>query len=69
MGKKVFEVIVEVVEESGEVVREKSYVTSEENTLASVCGYFTKKCAEFDTHLLSVAEVVTIVQHIERNEK
>jgi len=62
---KVFEVTIEYCrEDSNEIITERQYVTSEEDTLKSVTDYFTNHCYEYDKELKSVREVVTIVQHI-----
>lgn len=63
---KVFEVITEFCRSgSKEIEKEVQYVTSKEGTLKSVADYFTRHCFEYEKELLSVREVLTIVQHIE----
>jgi hypothetical protein len=62
---KVFEVITERTnEDTKEVTQTRSFVTSEDNTLKSVVDHFTKHCDEYEYDLLSVRDVLTIVQHI-----
>jgi ribosomal protein S15P/S13E len=62
---KVFEVISEYCPgDSKEVITERQYVTSEEDTLLSVTKYFTRHCEEYERDLKSVREVLIIVQHI-----
>ena len=61
----VFEVIMEYCKSnSDEIITERQYVTSEENTIKSVTDYFTQHCFEYEKHLIGVREVLTIVQHI-----
>ena len=62
---KVFEVITEhCVDDSEEITTTRQYVTSEKNTLLSVTEYFTKHCYEYEKDLMSVREVLVIVEHI-----
>lgn len=63
---KVFEVTCEYCEgDSKEVITEHQYVTASNNDLATVADYFTKHCYEYEKQLLSVREILTIVQQIE----
>jgi hypothetical protein len=63
---KVYEVTCEYSHGSGEeVITERQYVTSKDNTLKSVVDYFTEHCEQYEKELLGVREVLTIVQHIE----
>jgi ribosomal protein S15P/S13E len=62
---KVFEVITEFCRSgSKEIEKEVQYVTSKDNTLKSVVDYFTQHCNEYEKDLLSVREVLIIVQNI-----
>lgn len=64
---KVFEVICEYCSlDSNEVRQERSYVTSEKDTLKSVVDYFTQHCLEYDKQLIHVSEAVVISQRITR---
>lgn len=66
---KVFEVICQFCpDDSKEILTETEYVTSEENTLKSVVDYFTRHCYEYEKDLISVREVLTIVQHIKEQK-
>ena len=63
---KVFEVITEfAVKDEHEITRETQYVTSEEDSILTVTEYFARHCFEYEKELISVREVITIVQHIE----
>ena len=63
---KVYEVICEYCHGSGEeVITERQYVTSKDNTLKAVVDYFTEHCEQYEKDLIGVREVLTIVQHIE----
>ena len=65
---KVFEVTSEYCEgDSKEIITERQFVTSEENTLKSVTDYFTKHCYEYEKDLRGVREILVIVQHIEKD--
>jgi hypothetical protein len=62
---KVFEVITENTKEgTKEVTETRRFVTSEDNTLKSVADYFTEYCDESECDLLSVREILVIVEHI-----
>ena len=62
---KVFEVITEHCKgDSKEITTTRQYVTSEKNTLLSVTAYFTKHCLVYEKDLMSVREVLVIVEHI-----
>jgi len=58
---KVFEVITEVYQDE-EILKQTQYVTSKENNLKSVVDHFTTYCEQYETELLGVREVLTIVQ-------
>ena len=63
---KVFEVVTEhCVDDSKEILKSASYVTSEKNTLLSVTEYFTRHCEEYEKDLIGIREVLTIVEHIQ----
>lgn len=65
MGRKVFEVkTADAKKESKEYTVKVSYVTSEENSLLSVAKHFTEHCEQYEEELLSVREVINIVEHI-----
>ncbi len=65
---KVFEVIQEYYpRDSKEIITERLYVTSNDNTLESVVNHFTVECEQYGKELKGVREVLVIVQHI-RNE-
>jgi hypothetical protein len=62
---KVFEVITEHCEgDSKEIKTTRLYVTSEDNTLKSVADYYTKHCYEYEKDLISVRDVLSIVENV-----
>jgi hypothetical protein len=61
---KVFEVVTEFCRGNKEIEKEIQYVTSEDDNLLSVAEHFTQHCFEYDKELVSVREILTIVQHI-----
>lgn len=65
---KVFEVLTEHCEgDSKEITTTRLYVTSKENTLKSVVDYYTEHCFQYEKDLISVREVLTIVEHIDEH--
>ena len=67
--KKVFEVTTEYfIGDSEELTTERQYVTSEDNTFKTVVDYFTRHCYEYEKELLSVREVLTICQHVKKED-
>ena len=66
---KVFEVITEHCEgDSKEITTTRQYVTSDDNTLKSVCDYFTTHCEQYEQDLISVRDILTIVQNIKTED-
>jgi ribosomal protein S15P/S13E len=66
---KVFEVVTEFCRRGqNEIEKEVQYVTSEDDNLLSVAESFTQHCFEYEKDLISVREVLTIVQHIKITE-
>jgi ribosomal protein S15P/S13E len=66
---KVFEVVIEFCRDKSQIIeKDVQYVTSEENTLLSVAEYFAQHCFEYEKDLISVREVLTVVQHIQNVE-
>lgn len=64
---KVFEVITERVrDESKKIHTQRQYVTADEDDFALVATYFKNRCEENKEDLIRIAEVATVVQHIER---
>jgi thioredoxin-related protein len=62
---KVFEVIVfRTSDISTEVTEERRFVTSEDDSLLSVVKHYTKYCEEFNRDLISVREVLNVVEHL-----
>ncbi|MCP5014477.1 MAG: hypothetical protein GY938_04255 [Ketobacter sp.] len=62
---KVFEVTTEYCSsDSKEIITERLYVTSNDNTLRSVVNHFTAECEQYEKELKGVREVLIIVQHI-----
>lgn len=62
---KVFEVITEYsMGDDPEIITERQYVTSKEDTLKSVTDHFTRHCDEYEKTLKGVREVLTIVTHV-----
>ena len=67
---KVFEVITEHYPgDSKEILKSVQYVTSENDTLKSVADHFTEHCYQYEKDLISVREVLVIVQHIVEAER
>lgn len=63
---KVFEVVTEYSEgDSKEVIKSAEYVTSRTNSMLNVVAYFTNHCNEYEKELISVREVLTVVQEME----
>ncbi len=62
---RVFEVVTEYAKENDEMERTRQYVTTENNALKTVAEYFTAHCYQYEKDLISVAEILTITQHIE----
>ena len=63
---KVFEVVTEYSEgDSKEVIKSAEYVTSRTNSMLNVVAYFTNHCKEYEKELISVREVLTVVQEME----
>lgn len=66
---KVFEVTTEALEkDSNKITTTRQYVTSETDELKEVVDYFTQHCEEYGKDLMGVREVLTIVQHVNREE-
>lgn len=66
---KVFEVTTEhCMNDSKEITKTISYVTSDEGTLKSIVNHYTQHCEEYEKDLIGVREVLTIVHHIKEDE-
>ena len=62
---KVFEVITEYCEGAGkEVTRDRSYVTAQGDDFLLVVKQMVLHCLQYQKDLVSVAEVLTVVEHI-----
>ncbi len=74
---KIFEVTIDVMEvttdvmgvESKEIILEKQYVTSDDDTMKTVVDHFSKYCFEIEANLVCVREVLTIVQNIRSSKR
>ena len=66
---KVFEVTADYCEgDSKEIITERQFVTSEDDTLKSVTDHFTIHCEQYEKDLKGVREILVIVQHIGKGE-
>ena len=64
---KVFEVKYEDYSKGKEITTITEYVIGPK--LLTVTNHFTRHCEEYEYHLMSVREVLTVVQVIEDNEQ
>ena len=66
---KVFEVLTEYLEkDSDKIITERQYVTSFDESIATITQYFAKHCTEYEKELVGVRDVLTIVQHIREED-
>ena len=62
---KVFQVISERIDEEGRVVDVERYVTATDNSLKTVCDWYTRHCDEYEENLKLVREVITVCHQIQ----
>jgi len=65
---KLFEVICEYCNEDFEIVSERQFVTADDDSFQAVVNHFINHCQEYEKDLKSVKEVLTIVQHLRRED-
>ena len=66
---KVFEVITEHCEDdSKEITKTVTYVTTERNLISDVVDFYTRHCLEYGEDLIGVREVLTVCRNIEKPE-
>lgn len=67
---KVFEVITEFsMAGDKEIQTTVEYVTSDDDDLLLVAEHFTRHCLEYEKTLKSIREVITVSQHIDKEEE
>ena len=66
---KVFMVVYESYDNSTSCFNNIEYVTSDFDNIVDVVLYYSKFCEEIEAELKEVKEIITITQHIEKEER